>query len=304
MSYQASYTKLLESGGFARRVQKAYETLSCCDLCGHGCRINRTTGHTGVCRADTSVRISSFGPHFGEEDVLVGRNGSGTIFFSGCNLHCVFCQNWDISQNGEGEIVSVEALAGIMVRLQEKGCHNINLVTPTPYLPQILDSLQIASARGLDLPLVYNCGGYESLSALKLLDGIVDIYMPDVKFADDETGRRLSGAKNYFAAVKTTLTEMHRQVGDLQLDERGIAYRGLMVRHLVLPGNLAGTERVADFIAREISPDTYINIMDQYYPAFRAKEFPPLHRRLTSEEYEAAAHAARTAGLRRFANEL
>lgn len=300
MSYKASYTGLLTTGELARRIEKAYERLSGCDLCAHDCRANRAGGCTGVCGVDDSVRVSSFGPHFGEEDVLVGKGGSGTIFFNGCNLQCVFCQNWDISQCREGEIISTEALAGIMIKLQERGCHNINLVTPTPYLPQILAALNIAATQGLDRPLVYNCGGYESITALKLLDGVVDIYMPDVKFADDETGRRLSEAKNYFTAVKNTLKEMHRQVGDLQLDERGIAYRGLIVRHLVLPGDLAGTETVVNFIAREISSDTYVNIMDQYFPAFRAKDFPPLDRRLNSGEYETAIKAAHNAGLHRF----
>jgi putative pyruvate formate lyase activating enzyme len=301
LSHQASYLHLFTNGELARRVEKAYEKLSGCDLCAHTCRANRLGGRTGVCGADDLARVSSYGPHFGEEDVLVGRGGSGTIFFSGCNLQCIFCQNWDISQNGEGEEFTAGELAGIMVKLQERGCHNINLVTPTPYLPSILAALNIAAAHGLDLPLVYNCGGYESLTALKLLDGVVDIYMPDVKFADDETGRRLSGAKNYFTAVKIALKEMHRQVGNLQLDERGMAYHGLIVRHLVLPGDLAGTETVVNFISGEISRNTYINVMAQYYPTFRSEDFPPLNRRLSSGEYEAAVKVARAAGLHRFA---
>ncbi|MCL6589350.1 MAG: radical SAM protein [Firmicutes bacterium] len=273
--------------------------LSRCDLCGHHCGTGRLYGGRGACRVGDSVLVSSYGPHFGEEEVLVGRYGSGTIFFSGCNLQCVFCQNWEISHEREGRVVTLEELGEIMLELQEKRCHNLNLVTPTPYLPGILAALEIATARGLNLPLVYNCGGYESTAALKLLDGIVDIYMPDVKFASQETARRLTGAKEYFTVAKAALKEMRRQVGDLELDEYGLARRGLMVRHLVLPGGLSGTEEVVQFLAREISPDTYINIMDQYYPAFQAKEFPPLDRRLRREEYEAAIIAARAAGLRR-----
>lgn len=208
---------------------------------------------------------------------------------------------WDISHLRKGDNISVENLAGIMLELQETGCHNINLVTPTPYLPQILATLEIAATRGLTIPLVYNCGGYESPAALELLDSVVDIYMPDVKFGDDEKGFRFSGAKNYFSAVKAAVKEMYRQVGDLQLDRQGIVYRGLIVRHLVLPGNLAGTVEIVDFLAKEISPHTYINIMDQYYPTFRAKDFPPLDRKLQSQEYESAVEAACSAGLYRFA---
>jgi putative pyruvate formate lyase activating enzyme len=301
MPFQASYRHLLATGELAARKNKAYQKLSNCDLCAHACQADRLQGGTGVCMIDQPVRISSYGPHFGEEEVLVGGHGSGAIFFTGCNLKCVFCQNWDISQHREGETISIEDLAGIMLELQKKGCHNINLVTPTPYLPQILAALEIAAVRDLNLPIVYNCGGYESIPALKLLDGIVDIYMPDVKFGDDQTGFRLSGARNYFTAVKAVLQEMHRQVGDLQLDGRGIAYRGLLVRHLVLPGNFAGTETVVQFIAKEISTDTYINIMDQYHPAYQANDFPPLDRRLQSQEYDSALKEAHSAGLRRFA---
>ena len=301
MSYHSSYLHLLKTGELRERRKKAYEKLSCCDLCAHVCRSDRTHGCTGICRVDDTVQISGYGPHFGEEDVLVGKYGSGTIFLTGCNLKCVFCQNWDISHLHQGETISIEDFAGIMMELQETGCHNINLVTPTPYLPQILAALEIAATRGLYLPLVYNCGGYESRTALQLLDGLVDIYMPDVKFSDNEKGSQLSGAKNYFSVVKAAVKEMHSQVGDLQINESGIAYRGLIVRHLVLPGNLAGTAEIFDFLAKEISPDTYINIMDQYYPAFHAKDFPPLDRKLQGREYESAVEAASAAGLYRFA---
>ena len=299
MRRRGSYLALAQEGILSERKARSRQILADCDLCGHRCRVNRLEGRRGVCKADHTVRISGYGPHFGEEDVLVGIHGSGTIFFTGCNLSCVFCQNWDISHLREGETITEERLAEIMLGLQKRGCHNINLVTPTHYLPQILSALEIACERGLSLPLVYNCGGYESLTALELLDGIVDIYMPDVKFGDDEIGQRLAGAKNYFSVVKEVLKEMHRQVGDLQVDEDGIAWRGLLVRHLVLPGGLAGTEEIIRFIAQEISPATFINIMDQYYPAYRAKDYPPLDRRLNREEYARAIQIARESGLYR-----
>lgn len=297
----ASYRQLLKIGALKEKSRKAHARLSCCDLCAHACRANRLQSAKGICQVDDSVQISSFGPHFGEESVLVGRGGSGTIFFTGCNLRCVFCQNWEISHLSQGKTVSVEELAAIMLDLENAGCHNINLVTPTSYLPQILAALEIAAHQGLNLPIVYNCGGYESPIALELLDGVVDIYMPDLKFGDDEKALSLTGAKNYFSAVKAAITEMHRQVGDLQLNADGIAYRGLIVRHLVLPDNLAATDKIINFIADEISPHTYINIMDQYYPAYKADNFPPLNRKLHSHEYIAAVETAKAAGLYRFA---
>lgn len=298
---EVSYRQLLKTGKLKEKSRKARERLSCCDLCAHACRVNRLQGPGGICQAGDSVQISSFGPHFGKENVLVGRAGSGTIFFTGCNLKCVFCQNWEISHLRQGELISVEELAKIMLQLAESGCHNINLVTPTPYLPQILAALEIAAHQGLNLPVVYNCGGYESPIALELLSGVVDIYMPDLKFGDDEKAFSLTGARNYFSAVKAAVAEMHRQVGDLLLDADGIAYRGLIVRHLVLPGNLAATGQIINFIAKEISPHTYLNLMDQYYPAFRAGKFPPLNRRLHAHEYQSAVEMAKAAGLYRFA---
>lgn len=301
MAYPASYAELSRNGRLEEKRRKAYERLSCCDLCAHTCRVNRLEGQSGVCGVDDTVQISSFGPHYGEEDVLVGKRGSGTIFLTGCNLGCVFCQNWEISHHHQGETFPVEAFADIMVELESAGCHNINLVTPTPYVPQILAALDIAAHKGLNLPLVYNCGGYESPTALELLDGVVDIYMPDMKFGGDEEGLRLAGAKNYFTAVKAAVREMHRQVGDLQTNPEGIAYRGLLVRHLVLPGGLAETEKIVEFLAKEISPNTYINLMDQYYPAYQGKFHPPLHRRLHSDEFESAKDVTRQAGLHRFA---
>lgn len=294
-----------------------------CVLCGHACRARRLEGERGVCRAGETVRVSSYGPHFGEEEPLVGRRGSGTIFFTGCNLRCVFCQNWDISQGFAGfeegglqdtgleeaeaeggggteggQEVEIEKLAAIMLSLARRGCHNVNLVTPTHYLPQILAALEVACERGLDVPLVYNCGGYEALEALKLLDSVVDIYLPDVKYADPEVGLRLSKAWDYPRVVKEALREMHRQVGVLKTDERGVAYRGLLIRHLVLPEGLAGTAELCRFIAEELSPETHINIMSQYRPCYRAREYPPLDRAVRLSEVEEAEEAAREAGLR------
>jgi putative pyruvate formate lyase activating enzyme len=244
------------------------------------------------------VYVSSFNPHFGEEAPLVGTHGSGTIFFAHCTLECVFCQNYELSQLNLGEPTPVGHLALMMLTLKKLGCHNINLVSPTHYVPQILAAVFKAAALGLDLPLVYNTGGYESTETLGLLDGVVDIYMPDFKYADPKTAKKYSGIDDYPGVAKTALKEMQRQVGDLTLDGRGIATRGLLVRHLVLPGNLAGTEEVVDFIAREVSPNCFINIMDQYRPAYRAREFPPLNRRITAAEFRAAVNAARKKGLR------
>lgn len=260
--------------------------------------MDRLKGQTGECEAGREVVISSFGPHFGEEEPLVGDNGSGTIFFTGCNLRCVFCQNWEISRGREGGTeLEPAGLAQIMLGLQAKGCHNVNLVTPTHYLPQILEALEAACGQGLRIPLVYNCGGYEELAALRVLDGLVDIYLPDVKYSDPETGLRLSEAPDYPKVVKRALKEMHRQVGVLKTNRRGIAYRGLLVRHLVLPGGLAGTAEICRFLVEEVSPDTHINIMGQYRPCYRASEHPPLDRPVTRAEVAEAVSAARAAGL-------
>lgn len=296
-----AYIQLHQSGELPLRKEAAWEGLSCCELCAHECRVNRSDGKQGICRSDATVQISGYAPHYGEEDVLVGTGGSGTIFFSGCNLKCVFCQNWEISHLHEGKTISSDELAEIMLELQNRGCHNINFVSPSHYVPQILTALEAATGKGLKLPLIYNAGGYESINTLKLLDGIIDIYMPDVKFGVAETGMRLTGAKNYPQVVKAALKEMHRQVGDLKVDVDGIARRGLLIRHLILPENLAGTDEIVNFIATEISPNTYINLMDQYYPAYQAKQYPPLDRRLTNTEFAKAIQIAREAGLERFA---
>lgn len=294
-----SVSSSLSHAVFWERVRSAEKLLKECTLCPRNCGIDRTRGETGFCKTGDKPFVSSWGPHFGEERPLVGRFGSGTIFFSNCNLGCIFCQNWTISHRGEGEELSFEKLAGVMLDLQEMGCHNINLVTPTHQMPAILHSLAIASEKGLNIPIVYNCGGYESLHALKLLEGIVDIYMPDFKYAAPEIALKYSEAKDYPGAAKAAIKEMHAQVGDLVLDERGIAVRGLLVRHLVLPGGLAGTEKVVRFLAEEISRETYINVMDQYHPGHEASAYPPLDRRITGREYAEAVKMAVRAGLKR-----
>ncbi|SHJ34498.1 radical SAM protein [Desulfofundulus thermosubterraneus] len=283
----------------AARVEKAVELLADCTVCAQYCHVNRLEGERGFCRGGRLAAVSSWGPHFGEEDVLVGRHGSGTIFFAHCNLACRFCQNCDISQYGEGSELTARELAAAMLELQDMGCHNINLVSPSHYVPQILEALYIAAGDGLNLPLVYNTGGYDALHTLKLLDGVVDIYMPDIKFGDDEIGERYTRAVNYFTVAKQAVKEMHRQVGDLVVDERGIAVRGLLVRHLVMPGDLARTGEVMKFLAGEISPNTFVNIMDQYYPAHEARRYPELSRRITREEFRRAVEIARECGLRR-----
>ncbi len=277
------------------------EALSPCRLCPNACAVDRGAGEFGRCGVGASARVASFGPHFGEEAPLVGRFGSGTVFLSGCNLACLFCQNWQISQEREGTDVSDEDLARIFLRIQEAGCHNLNLVTPTPHAASIARALAIAGAEGFALPIVWNCGGYESVEVLRLLDGVVDVYMPDLKYGGDAVALRLSGARSYVARSQAAVREMHRQVGDLEIDGDGIARRGLLVRHLVLPEGLAETERVMRFLASEISLDTYVNVMDQYRPCHRASEVPELRRRITSGEHAEAMRLAEEAGLRRFA---
>lgn len=273
--------------------------LKKCTLCPRNCKVNRTAGEFGFCKTGDKPFISNWGPHFGEENPLVGRFGSGAIFFSRCNMACVFCQNWSISHFGEGSEISFERLAGIMLELQESGCHNINLVTPTHQMPMILHSVVIAIEKGLNIPVVYNCGGYESIEALKILDNIIDIYMPDFKYSDPETALKYSNAKDYPHTAKTAIKEMHRQVGDLVIDEKGVALRGLLVRHLVLPEGIAGAGEVVRFIAEEVSRDTYLNIMGQYHPCYKAFEYPSLSRRITDSEYSEAIKMARDAGLKR-----
>jgi putative pyruvate formate lyase activating enzyme len=298
MLFRAAYLGLSRKE-LRERVSRAEEMLKKCILCPRNCGVDRTSGEVGFCRTGNTPFVSSWGPHFGEEKPLVGRFGSGTIFFGHCNLGCVFCQNWTISHLGEGEEIGFERLAKIMEDLQGMGCHNINLVTPTHQMPMILRSLVIAVEEGLTLPIVYNCGGYESLEALKILRGIIDIYMPDFKYADPEKALKYSKVLDYPDRAKASLKEMHMQVGDLVLDGRGIAQRGLLVRHLVLPGNVAGTEEVLSFLAEDISENTYLNIMDQYSPCYKASEYPPLDRKITKKEYAVAVATARHKGMKR-----
>lgn len=295
----ASYQQMHATGELRARAEEARAMMESCCLCPRCCRANRLAGETGQCRVGEQVIVSSYGPHFGEESPLVGRYGSGTIFFTNCNLRCIFCQNYTISQLGEGTPVNSETLARMMLSLQEKGCHNINLVSPTHVIAHILDALNLAASQGLNLPLVYNSGGYDSPETLKILDGIVDIYMPDMKYSDSRTGERLSGVKDYADVNRAAVKEMHRQVGDLQIDENGIAQRGLLVRHLVLPSGLAGTEKTVSFLARKISPETYVNIMAQYRPHYLAATVPEISRPVNAREFREAINLARRYGIHR-----
>ena len=295
-----AYQALLDSGELDRRVATAWTHLEDCDLCARCCHVDRRRTTMGaVCRTGERAVVNSYGPHHGEEDPLRGWSGSGTIFFSWCSLRCVFCLNWEISQKGIGREVEPEELAGMMLALQAEGCHNINLVTPSHVVAQILAAVAIAARRGLRLPLVYNTGGYDSPEALALLDGVIDIYMPDMKYGDSETARQHSKVRSYWEVNQAAVREMHRQAGDLQIDEEGLARRGLLVRHLVLPGDLANTESVLAFLATGISRNTYLNLMDQYFPCYRAWDYPPLDRPITSDEYERAVALADKYGLHR-----
>jgi len=299
-AFVPAYRRLLETGELARRPEIAYRHLESCDLCARYCRVDRKKGIAGaVCRTGARAVVASYGPHHGEEDPLRGSAGSGTIFFSWCNLRCVYCQNWDIAQRRAGREVEPREIADMMLELQRLGCHNINFVTPSHVVAQIIAAVDDAARRGLALPLVYNTSGYDSLEALALLDGIVDIYMPDMKYADSRLAHQYSKVRNYVEANRAAVKEMHRQVGDLVLDARGIAQRGLLVRHLVLPNGIAGTDDVLRFLAEEISRNTYLNLMDQYHPYHRADEYRALARPLTEEEYREALAAADRAGLKR-----
>ncbi len=293
-----AYLSLSKQGELESRIGAALALLRECRLCPHECRVDRTADQVGRCRTGRRALVSSIGPHFGEESPLVGTGGSGTIFFANCNMACIFCQNYDISHLGHGREFSASRLAEAMLALQNDGCHNVNFVTPTHVMPQILEALPEAIEGGLQVPLVWNCGGYESLEALRLLDGVVDIYMPDLKYSDAATAERLSGPKEYPKHAFAALKEMHRQVGDLKINKQGVAERGLLVRHLVLPQGLAGTPEVVRFLA-ELSPQTYVNVMAQYHPCHRAWEDAKLTHALTTREYREAVQAALDAGLTR-----
>ena len=293
MTFIPSYIPLFEGGELQQRVKVLKEILKECRLCPRKCGVNRLNGEVGVCPAGLEPMVSSAFPHFGEEPPLVGDHGSGTIFLTHCNLRCVFCQNYDISHLGNGEPMTSSDIARVMVRLQEMGCHNINFVTPTHYAPQIVASLPEAIEKGLRLPIVYNCSGYESIEVIRLLEGVVDIYMPDVKYMDGKHSKQFSNAPDYPEVIKGVLKEMHRQVGDLTTDSEGIAERGLLIRHLVMPHGVASSEAVLRYIAEEISAHSYVNIMDQYRPEYKAHECPEINRRITQKEYLEATQWAR-----------
>lgn len=294
-----AYLKLAAAGVLEERVAQAQEILKFCRLCPRECQVNRLAGEIGYCRTGAHAVVSSHSPHFGEEDPLVGRGGSGTIFFTHCNLLCLFCQNYEISHLGEGQKVGADRLAKFMLTLQEMGCHNINFVTPTHVVPQIMSALVLAIAGGLRIPLVYNTGGYDSLETLKLLDGLVDIYMPDLKFMDEEVAYKFCQARDYPQRAKAAIKEMYRQVGDLIINEKGLAERGLLIRHLVMPGGLAGTREAMRFLVQEISKNTYVNIMAQYRPCGEAAKYPPLNRSVTQAEYDEALGIAQEEGIHR-----
>ncbi|MCK8824193.1 radical SAM protein [Fuchsiella alkaliacetigena] len=296
---EPSYIELFRSQELNQRVNKAWEMMKNCQLCPHHCQVDRTQGETGYCNIGSEIKVASYAPHYGEEDPLVGRNGSGTIFFSGCNLHCIYCQNYDISQGESGREVSIQDLAEMMISLQKRGCHNINFVTPSHMIYAVLAATEKACQLGLKIPLVYNTGGYDDAQVLQeLLAGVIDIYMPDLKYADEEIARQYSQIKNYPQVVKAAIKEMHCQVGDLQL-EKGVATQGLIVRHLLLPNQLAGSADLLDFIKEEISANTYLNIMGQYYPAYQAHTDKKLKRRLHNQELKEALNLAKEKGLTR-----
>ncbi len=295
----ARYLKSHRKGRLAEKAASASKLLACCTICPRQCRIDRTTGKLGYCRTGNLARVAGYDAHFGEEAPLVGLHGSGTIFFSNCNLGCAFCQNYTISHGGEGHIVNDRQLADIMLTLQEQGCHNINLVTPSHVVPQILSALILAADKGLVIPLVYNSGGYDSVSTLRLLDGVIDIYMPDFKFWDNDIAFQLCQASDYRQTACRALEEMHRQVHELKLDASGLAQSGLLVRHLVMPGDICGTALVMSYIADHISRDTYVNIMSQYRPLGQTDVMAGLSRPITGKEYSAALKAAADAGIHR-----
>lgn len=296
------YLNTCQDGLLLKKIRRGKRILKNCVLCPRKCKIDRYQEPGTVCGTGNRARVSSYFPHYGEETCLSGNKGSGTIFFSGCNLHCVFCQNWDISHDSVGHEVSPEEIAAMMVNLQEQGCHNINLVTPSHVVVPILEGVELAVKRGLRLPIVYNTSAYDSLDSLRLLEGIVDVYMPDFKFWSVYSAKRYMNAADYPATARRNLKEMHRQVGDLKKDASGIARRGLMVRHLVMPGHLEDTWQILRFISREISQNTAINIMVQYRPEnqITREKYQEINRRPTSVEYKQALHLAREAGLYRF----
>ena len=302
-NFVPAYVRAFENGVLQQRSEEALESLRACKVCPRNCEIDRFNNKIGVCKSGRLARVASAFPHFGEEDCLRGWNGSGTIFFGWCNLRCVFCQNFETSQFGEGAEVTATELARIMLDLQETGCHNINFVPPEHVVPQILEALVIAVDRGLRLPLVYNTSAYDSLESIQWMDGVVDIYMPDFKLWDTEHCRKYLVASNYAEAARKVVAAMHAQVGELRVDENGLALRGVLVRHLVMPGLLDDTREIMRWITENMSRDTYVNVMDQYYPAHKAEtepRFAEINRGITGDEFCGALELARAAGLWRF----
>jgi putative pyruvate formate lyase activating enzyme len=296
--FEPGYVKLHKSGALKKRGEKLWGLMEHCELCPRMCGVNKLRGEKGFCQADRQLEISSFHPHFGEEKPLVGTGGSGTIFLSNCGLRCVFCINWEVSHKGEGSETSIEALSQMMLILQGKGCANINFVTPTHYSPHIVLGLDKAAAKGLELPVVYNTCGWERLEILKMLDGIVDVYLPDFKYSDEKNAAKYSsGADNYVGITQQAILEMHRQTGTARPTKRGLINRGLMIRHLVMPNNVSGSKGVIDWIAKNLPNDTYLNLMSQYRPMYKAFEFPEISRKITRNEYAQVIKWALAAGL-------
>jgi putative pyruvate formate lyase activating enzyme len=296
--FEPAYLKLHKSGELKRRGNKLWESMKSCELCPRKCGVNKLEGEKGFCQANAQLQISSFQPHFGEEEPLVGKGGSGAIFLTNCGLRCVFCINWEVSQGGDGRDTSLDRFAEMMLTLQKIGCANINFVTPTHYAPHILLALDKAASRGLKLPVVYNTCGWERLEVLKTLDGIVDIYLPDFKYADGEMAARYSSlAHSYPDVTKKALLEMNRQVGVAKPAKDGLIHRGLMIRHLVMPNNVSGTKEVIEWIAAHLPKDTYFNLMSQYRPVYKASRHPEISRKITRKEYTEAVGWARAAGL-------
>jgi len=296
--WRPAYEKLEKEGKLAQRIKQAYSIFQQCKLCPRQCGVNRQKGQRGFCRAPAKCMVYSFHPHFGEEVPLVGEHGSGTIFFSNCNLRCIFCQNWPISHEGKGEEIADEELAEMMIKLQKIGCHNINLVTPTHVMPNIINATRLAWQKGLHIPLVYNTSGYERLEILKILDGIVDIYLPDLKYMDPEQAAKYSaGASDYPEITQKAIREMHRQVGVLQSDQNGYAVRGVVLRHLVMPNRVAGTEKFVKWVAENLPRNSYVNIMAQYRVEYKAYEYPELARGITVQEFLESMDWAKKYGL-------
>ncbi len=297
LNYESCYINTFSTGLLDKKVIQAKKLLENCNLCPRQCNVDRTLGKLGFCQTGMDSIVCSYNPHFGEESPLVGKHGSGTIFFSGCNLLCNFCQNYEISHGREGQECNDDMLANMMLNLQQQGCHNINIVTPSHVVPQILSALQIAIPQGLSVPIVYNTGGYDSVETLHLLDGIIDIYMPDFKFFSSKTAKITDMPEDYSEVVKKALLEMHKQVGDLVTDSSGIAQSGLLVRHLVLPDKLAGTKEIMNFLSKEISTNTYVNIMSQYRPCGTAHKIRSLSRNISVKEYKDALKIAKNEGI-------